>query len=134
MTKQNSELWTREEGKFNQLRQIILASTEFITDGIKFDTDLAKEKGFTAEDIADADYLLTDCSFFANEFLKEIKLLRATEDNPKIYFVEFAKIIFVLNKNNQKSFYIFEEDLHKAVLIHKYMNDWEEHSSQVPES
>lgn len=125
--KQNNQLWNIEESKFNQLRQIILVSTEFTIDGIKFDTFKAQEKGFPAEDIADADYLLTDYSFFTNEFLQEIKLLRATEDNPKICFVEFAKIIFVLYEDNQKSFYIFEEDLHKAILVHKYVGDWDEY-------
>ena len=123
MIKPNSPIWNLNEGKFKLLRQIILASTEFITDGIKFDTFKAQEKGFPKEDIADADYLLTDCSFFTNDFLKEIKLLTPTEDNPKIYFIEFAKIIFVLYTDSQKSSYMFEEDLHKAVVLHKFMNE-----------
>ena len=127
MIKQNSQLWNRDEGKFNQLRQIILVSAEFISNGINFDTYKAQEKGFSEEDIADVDHILTDCSFFTNEFLKEINFITDTDDIPKVYFVEFAKIIFILYEDNQKSFYIFEEDLHKAILVHKYVGEWDEY-------
>ncbi len=80
-----------DESKFKRLRQIILDSTEFISGGISFDTFKALENGYSEEDIAQADRLLTDCSFYTREFWKEIRLITETGDNPKIYFVEFAK-------------------------------------------
>jgi len=104
-----------DEAKFRRLRQIILASTEFISGGFGFDTYKAQQKGYPEHEIAIADHLLTDYSFYTSEILKDIRLLTNEPDAClKVYFIEFAKIIFVLYEDNQKSTYWFEEDLHQA--------------------
>ncbi len=119
-----------DEARFKRLRHIILESTEFIAGGISFDTYKAQQKGYPEDEIAVADQLLTDCSFYTSEFLKEIRLITNEPDAcPKLYFVEFAKIIFILYDDNLKSTYMFEEDLHQAVLLHQYMGYCNEYLS-----
>jgi len=121
------------EAKFRRLRQIILDSTTFISGGISFDTFKAPEKGYPEEEIANADYLLVDCSFFTKDFVKEIRLITTnTEDKFVVYFVEFAKIIFVLYKDSQKSKHFFEEDLQKMVSFIQYLGFCDEFLLKKP--
>lgn len=111
-----------DEAKFRRLRQIILDSTRFISGGISFDTEKALEKGYAAEEITDAEYLLTKSSYFVMDFRNEIRQITADADDKfSIFFVEFGKIIFVLFEDSQKSMYFFEEDLQKEVSFKKYL-------------
>ena len=110
-----------DKAKYRRLRQIILDSTTIHDDGISFDTDIALKKGYFQDEIAIADELLTNCSFFTADFLDKIRYLRCdSEYKPRIYFVEFAKIIFILDKDLQKCRHIFEEELEKQVLFKQY--------------
>ena len=120
-----------DEAKFRRLRQLILDSTTIHDDGISFDTDIALEKGYSEEEIAIADNLLLNCSFFTRDFLDKIMYLRGDyQFKPQIYFVEFAKIIFIVDKNRQKSTHIFEEDLEKEVLFKQFVTICQEHAQQ----
>ena len=122
-----------DEAKFRRLRQIILDNTTFISGGISFDTFKALEKGYSEEEIANADYLLVDCSFFTKDFVKEIRLITTnTEDKFVVYFVEFAKIIFVLYSDSQKSIHFFEEDLQKMVSFKQYLGFCDEFLLKKP--
>ena len=122
-----------DEAKFRRLRQIILDSTTFISGGIRFDTFKALEKGYSEEEITEADYLLAECSFFTKDFVKEIRLITTnTEDKFVVYFVEFAKIIFVLYSDSQKSIHFFEEDLQKMVSFKQYLGFCDEFLLKKP--
>ena len=122
-----------DEAKFRRLRQIILDSTRFVSCGISFDTDEALKKGYTEEEITDAEYLLTKSSFFTKDFLEEIRQVTSDSDNKfDIFFVEFAKIIFILHEDSQKSRYFFEEDLQKEVLFKQYIGFSNEFLSGKP--
>ena len=122
-----------EEAKYWRLRQIILDSTRFVSCGVSFDTDNALEKGYSEEEITEADYLLTECSFYTRDFLKEIRLITTnTEDKFVVYFVEFAKIIFVLYEDSQKSMHFFEEDLQKIVSFKQYLGFCDEFLLKKP--
>ena len=122
-----------DEAKFRRIRQIILDSTIFISCGISFDTEIALEKGHSKEEITDAEYLLTKGSFFTKDFLKEIKQITTDkEDKFDIFFVEFAKIVFVLYADSQKSIHFFEEDLQKMVSFKQYLGFCDEFLLKKP--
>ena len=122
-----------DEAKFRRLRQIILDSTRFVSCGISFDTMEAHKKGYTEEEITDVEYLLTKSSFFTKDFLEEIRQVTSDSDNKfDIFFVEFAKIIFILHEDSQKSKYFFEEDLQKEVLFKQYVGFSNEFLSEKP--
>lgn len=111
-----------DEAKFRRIRQIILDSTRFVSSGISFDTEKVLEKGYAVEEITDAEYLLTKSSYFVMDFRNEIRQITADADDKfDIFFVEFAKIIFVLYEDSQKSLHFFEEDLQKLVLFKQYL-------------
>ena len=111
-----------DEAKFRRLRLIILDSTTIDNEGILFDTNIALEKGYPEEEIAVADELLTNCSFFTRDFLDKIRYWYGDPDfKPQIYFVEFAKIIFIIDKNKKKPIHIFEEELEKEVFFKEYI-------------
>lgn len=110
-----------DEAKFRRIRETILDSTTFVSRGVCFDTDNAHVNGYSDEEIADAEYLLTESSFFTKDFVKEIEQITDdTQVNFIVYFVEFAKIIFMVHEDSPKSRYFFEEDLQKMVLLKQY--------------
>lgn len=111
-----------DEAKFRRLRQIILDSTRFVSCGVSFDTEKARENGHAEAEITDAEYLLTESSFFTQEFMNEIKqIANDKEDKFDIFFIEFAKIIYVLYKDSKKSMHFFEEDLQKMISLKQYL-------------
>ena len=130
---QKPQVLNMDEAKFRRLRQIILDSTTFISGGISFDTFKALKKGYSEEEITDAEYLLTKGSFYTRDFLKEIRLITTnTEDYFAVYFVEFAKIVFVLYEDSQKSMHFFEEDLQKIVSFKQYLGFCDEFLLKKP--
>lgn len=122
-----------DEAKFRRLRQIILDSTRFVSCGVSFDSEKALERGHAEDEITDAEYLLTKSSFFTQDFLNEIRLITTHEaDKFDIFFIEFAKIIFVLYEDSQKSMYFFEEDLQKMVSFKQYLGFCDEFLLKKP--
>lgn len=119
--------------KFNRIRQIIIDSATYVSRGITFDTQKAYENGYSDEEIANAEYLLTESSYFVKDFEDEIKQITSnTEADFHVYFVEFAKIIFVLHENNQKPTHFFEEDLQKMVLFSQCLGFCDEFLLEKP--
>ncbi len=107
--------------KFNRLRQIILDSATFVAYGVCFDTQKVYDKGFSDEEIANAEYLLTESSYFVSDFVHEVKQITSdVEAEFHVFLVEFAKIIFVVYEDSQKSIHFFKEELQKMVLLNQY--------------
>jgi len=107
--------------KFWRIRQLILDSTTYLDNGIYYNSNFALEKGYSEEEIAIADEIFTNWSSFTTKFLDKVKYVYGdSAKNSAIYFVEYANIIFIIEKENQKSTYIFEEDLHKKVFLKEF--------------
>ena len=110
-----------EDTKFWRLRQLILDSTTFLDNGIHYNSNTALEKGYSEEEIAIADEIFANWSRFTTKFLDKVKdVYGDPAKNSAIYYVEFVKIIFIIEKENQKSTFILEEDLQKKVFLKEF--------------
>lgn len=115
-----------DDTKFWRIRQLILDCTTYPDNGILYESNSASEKGYTEEEIAIADEIFTNWSCFTTKFLDKVEYVYGDSANKSaIYYVEFAKIIFIIEKESQKSTYILEEDLQRKVFLKEFEKIYE---------
>ena len=116
-----------DDSVLKQIRQLILDSTTVLDDGIEFDTSKAVEKGYSEAEIAVADDLLRNQGAFTTEFLGDILYYFDSSTDLKIFYVAIARIILLIDLNNQKYTHIFEEDLVKEVAAKRVFENYLEY-------
>jgi hypothetical protein len=115
-----------DDTKFWRIRQLILDCTTYPDNGILYESNSASEKGYSGEEIAIADEIFTNWSCFTTKFLDKVKYVNGdSAEKSAVYYVEFVKIIFIIEKESQKSTYILEEDLLKMVFLKEFEEIYE---------
>ena len=116
------------------VRDIIILCFSSDEKGIRFDTDIVAEKGFSKADIEEAEKILSSSpvTFKAIKIIADIKYLMP-EIDPWFYYMEPVGLIIFVDRISFISIYLFEEDLIAGVYYKRnieFQLDYLENNSQ----
>ena len=108
-----------EEIAWERIRDLIVDVYWIDDEGLHLDTDLALIRGYSIAVVKLAENIIEtnpSHTLKVKQLVDDIMFCAKYRDiNPRVYYIEAVKLLFVINKYDNTEIYIFEEDLAKEV-------------------